>query len=401
MNRGNIMKLSQNRVVVLISGMLIQLCAGIIYMWSVFRNPVAEHLSWDLAAATLTSSVMLAAFVIGIVGGGRAQDKIGPRKVVVIGSIMISVGMLLTAAVNSSAPWLIYVTYGIIGGLGVGFVYTTTVSVIQKWFPNKRGFATGMMVSSFGFSLVIFAPVTSSLLEKVGVSMTFVIIGLLFLVVCVICSLFISNPPEVTKAASVTSAPAGKHYKTSEMLKTKQFYLIALSMFFVLPAYFILNPLFKTLGVERGLTEGMATLLVMITGIASASGRLVFSWISDIIGRKAAIIALIVVTLASVLLLIPAKGIFFLVCVGAIAFAFGGSAGVYPSLTADNFGTKYGGLNYGCVMVGFGISALLFPVISNAITKDGDYTATFILAAVCCIISLVLMLMIKPVNEKK
>ncbi|MDD2269030.1 MAG: OFA family MFS transporter [Eubacteriales bacterium] len=395
------MRLSQNRVVVLISGMLIQLCAGIIYMWSVFRNPVAEHLNWDLSAATLTSSVMLAAFVIGIVGGGRAQDKIGPRKVVVIGSIMISVGMLLTAAVNSSAPWLIYVTYGIIGGLGVGFVYTTTVSVIQKWFPDKRGFATGMMVSSFGFSLVIFAPVTSSLLEKVGVPMTFVIIGLLFLVVCVICSLFISNPPEVTKAASTASAPAGKHYKTSEMLKTKQFYLIALSMFFVLPAYFILNPLFKTLGVERGLTEGMATLLVMITGIASASGRLVFSWISDIIGRKAAIIALIVVTLASVLLLIPAKGIFFLVCVGAIAFAFGGSAGVYPSLTADNFGTKYGGLNYGCVMVGFGISALLFPVISNAITKDGDYTATFILSAVCCIISLVLMLMIKPVNEKK
>lgn len=395
------MKLSQNRVVVLISGMLIQLCAGIIYMWSVFRNPVAEHLSWDLSAATLTSSVMLAAFVIGIVSGGRAQDKIGPRKVVVIGSIMISVGMLLTAAVNSSAPWLIYVTYGIIGGLGVGFVYTTTVSVIQKWFPDKRGFATGMMVSSFGFSLVIFAPVTSSLLVKVGVPMTFVIIGLLFLVICVICSLFISNPSEVTKAASTASAPASKHYKTSEMLKTKQFYLIALSMFFVLPAYFILNPLFKTLGVERGLTEGMATLLVMITGIASASGRLVFSWISDIIGRKAAIIALIVVTLASVLLLIPAKGIFFLVCVGAIAFAFGGSAGVYPSLTADNFGTKYGGLNYGCVMVGFGISALLFPVISNAITKDGDYTATFILSAVCCIISLVLMLMIKPVNEKK
>lgn len=395
------MKLSQNRVVVLISGMLIQLCAGIIYMWSVFRNPVAEHLSWDLSAATLTSSVMLAAFVIGIVSGGRAQDKIGPRKVVVIGSIMISVGMLLTAAVNSSAPWLIYVTYGIIGGLGVGFVYTTTVSVIQKWFPEKRGFATGMMVSSFGFSLVIFAPVTSSLLVKVGVPMTFVIIGLLFLVICVICSLFISNPSEVTKAASTASAPASKHYKTSEMLKTKQFYLIALSMFFVLPAYFILNPLFKTLGVERGLTEGMATLLVMITGIASASGRLVFSWISDIIGRKAAIIALIVVTLASVLLLIPAKGIFFLVCVGAIAFAFGGSAGVYPSLTADNFGTKYGGLNYGCVMVGFGISALLFPVISNAITKDGDYTATFILSAVCCIISLVLMLMIKPVNEKK
>lgn len=395
------MKLSQNRVVVLISGMLIQLCAGIIYMWSVFRNPVAEHLSWDLSAATLTSSVMLAAFVIGIVSGGRAQDKIGPRKVVVIGSIMISVGMLLTAAVNSSAPWLIYVTYGIIGGLGVGFVYTTTVSVIQKWFPDKRGFATGMMVSSFGFSLVIFAPVTSSLLVKVGVPMTFVIIGLLFLVICVICSLFISNPSEVTKAASTASAPASKHYKTSEMLKTKQFYLIALSMLFVLPAYFILNPLFKTLGVERGLTEGMATLLVMITGIASASGRLVFSWISDIIGRKAAIIALIVVTLASVLLLIPAKGIFFLVCVGAIAFAFGGSAGVYPSLTADNFGTKYGGLNYGCVMVGFGISALLFPVISNAITKDGDYTATFILSAVCCIISLVLMLMIKPVNEKK
>ncbi|MGI5985945.1 MAG: MFS transporter, partial [Oscillospiraceae bacterium] len=162
----------KNRYVVLISGMLIQLCAGIIYMWSVFKGPVAQHLEWDPANAALTSSIMLAAFVLGIIAGGRAQDKIGPKFVTAAGSVMISVGMLLTALVSKQSPWLVYITYGIIGGLGVGTVYTATVSVIQKWFPDKRGFATGLMVSAFGFSLVIFAPLTNSLLTKIGVPST-------------------------------------------------------------------------------------------------------------------------------------------------------------------------------------------------------------------------------------
>jgi len=395
-------KKGTNRNVVLLAGMLIQLCAGIIYMWSVFRAPVAQHLSWAEQSASLTSSIMLAMFVVGIVIGGRIQDKIGPTKVTLAGSVIFSVGMILTSLITPAAPWLVYVTYGIVGGFGVGAVYTTTVSLVQKWFPDKRGFATGMLVSSFGFSLVAFAPAARALLaSSLGVPGTFLAIGLLFLVVCSLSSLLIKNPPAnyVVAGKAAASASVQKHYTTAEMLKTGRFYLITVSMMCLLSAYFILNPLLMTLGVERGLSESLALLGVMITGIASASGRLLFSWASDAIGRKQAILIIVIVTLCAVLGLIWARGVLFLVCIAAIACAFGGSAGVYPAITADNFGTKHIGFNYGCVMVGFGVSALLFPLLSNALVVNNNYTWSFVVSGIACAIAIVLLLLLKKPNR--
>lgn len=217
----------KNRYLVLAFGMVLQLCAGIIYMWSVFRGPVATHLAWDPAAAAITSSVMLSTFVAGMIFGGRAQDKLGPAPVALLGSILLGLGMILSSFVPMTAPWLIYVFYGVIGGFGVGCVYTTTVSVIQKWFFDKRGFATGMMVAAFGFSLVLFAPITKNLLADWGVPTTFLAIGIAFLVICSVCSLFLANPEAKPQAGSAQSTQ--KQYTTKEMLKTKAFYLLSLS----------------------------------------------------------------------------------------------------------------------------------------------------------------------------
>jgi OFA family oxalate/formate antiporter-like MFS transporter len=393
-----------NRSVVLAAGMLIQLCAGIVYMWSVFKAPVAQHLAWDPSAAAFTSSVMLAAFVVGLVCGGQLQDKLGPRKVLIGGSLIFSLGMMLTSLATRENPAMVYLTYGVIGGAGVGAVYTTTVSVIQKWYPDRRGFATGMMVSAFGFSLVIFMPIASRLLEEKGVPFTFTAIGLLFLVVCSLSSLPVINPPAdytVQGAAKARAKSAQKHYTTREMLKTPQFYRIFFSMMLILPAYFILNPQFLTMGMERGLSDTVARLGVMTTGVASAAGRLLFSWASDRIGRKNTIYGIIAVTLAGVLMLIFAQGLLFMACIAMIAFAFGGCASVYPALTADNFGTKYMGLNYGCVMIGFGIAALGAPKLAGALTQDATHTASFIMAAVLCVIALVMTVLIQKTGDEQ
>lgn len=389
----------KNRYLVLAVGMVMQLCAGIIYMWSVFKGPVSSHLSWDPAQASITSSIMLAAFVLGIILGGRMQDKYAPSPVALAGSVILGLGMFFSAFTPQSAPWLIYVFYGVIGGFGVGCVYTTTVSVVQKWFPDRRGFATGMMVSAFGFSLVLFAPITRVLLADWGVPATFRFFGILFLVICSVCSLFLVNPEVQAQVSAAVSTQ--KQYTTKEMLKTKEFYLLTLSMFFVLSAYFILNPLFISLGVERGLTENMASFGVMLTGIASASGRLLNSWFSDYAGRKAAIMTITAITFAAALGLIYARGVMFLVCIAAIAFCFGGSASVYAATSADLFGTKHSGLNYGCVMVGFGVSALTFPLVSNALAATGVFTYSFIVAAVSCVLTLILAAFLKIPKKAK
>ncbi len=390
----------KNRYLILAMGMVMQLCAGIIYMWSVFKGPVSAYLSWEPAKAAITSSVMLSTFVLGIIIGGRMQDKYSPSPVALAGSVFLGLGMALSALTPPSQPWLIYIFYGVIGGFGVGCVYTTTVSVVQKWFPDKRGFATGMMVAAFGFSLVLFAPVTKILLANWGVPSTFLFFGILFFVICAFCSLFLKNPEGKTQGGAAVSAQ--KQYTTAEMLRTKEFYFLTLSMFFLLPAYFILNPLFISLGVERGLTENMAALGVMLTGVASASGRLLTSWFSDYAGRKAGIVAITLITLTAALVMIFARGAVFLICIAAIAFSFGGSASVFAATAADLFGTKHMGLNYGCVMVGFGVSALVFPLVSNALAARGAYAYSFVVAAATCALTLVLTAFLKiPRKAKK
>ena len=398
MNKINNMK----RYCVLTAGMVIQLCAGIIYMWSVFRGPVAAWLNWDAGSASLTSSVMLAMFVLGIILGGRAQDRLGPRRAALAGSALIGAGMACTALVPGGAPWLVYITYGAVGGLGVGTLYTTTIAAVQKWFPDRRGFASGMIVSAFGLSLVLFAPLAKSMLAGLGVPATFAVFGAGFLVVCGVSSFFVQNPPEGHLPAGYVPARAAakkRQYAPGEIVRTRQFYLLAGALFFTLPAYFILNPVFMSLGAVRGLSEGLALLGVSLTGVASAAGRLAVSWTSDKIGRKAAMTSIAAIILCAALLMTVSEGALFLVCIMLISFGFGGAASVYSAMTAECFGTKYGGMNFGLVMLGFGASALAFPIISNRLTAGGGYAGSFILAAATCVIAIILVSLMKNPGE--
>ena len=389
---------TKNRYYILTAGMIIQFCAGIIYMWSVFRGPVSAHLNWDAGSASLTSSIMLAMFVLGIILGGYAQDKIGPKKVTLAGSIMIGSGMACTGLITGNTPWLVYITYGVIGGLGVGTVYMSTIAAVQKWFPDKRGFASGMIVSAFGFSLVVFAPLAKSMLSGMGVPNTFIIFGISFFVVCGFCALFIQNPPEGYMPDGYKPAQTAntkRQYLPKEIIKTKQFYLLAGGLLFTLPAYFILNPVFLSLGADRGLTEELALIGVSMTGISSAAGRLIVSWASDKTGRKPAMVAIAVIILCASLTMIVGQGILFLACIVLISFGFGGAASVYSAMTAESFGTKYGGMNFGLVMIGFGISALVSQNISKELTAGGNYTSSFVLAAATCAVAIVLVLLMK------
>lgn len=390
---------TKNRNTILAAGMVIQLCAGIIYMWSVFKSPVSAHLSWDQGSAALVTSIMMVAFVTGMVTGGKLVDTFGVRKIALIGSAVMSCGIFATAFVTSSMPAMLYVTYAIIGGLGVGMVYSCTVSNVQKWFFDRRGFATGMMVGAFGFSMVVFAPVATYLLGSVGVPSTFMILGLLFLTVCTISSLALCNPPEdytVTKGGvKVNVAKSQKQYGAKEMMKTRTFFLIYLSLFFVISAFFMLNPMLMTLGIERGLTREIAMAGVMIVGLFNAAGRLSITWLSDRIGRTGSMLMIAAITAIGITAMIFAQSYAFLACLAAIAFAFGGASGVYAAVTADSFGTKNMGVNYGIVTTALGASSLVFTTINTRLSGSGDYTMSFVLAAVTCILSMILILLLR------
>ena len=381
---------------VLVAGSLLQLFLGIIYVWSVFVAPVSGQLNWPVDSVKLTSSFMLSFFVIGILVGGRLLPKIGGQKVTLLGGLMLAAGMCAAAFVPQSAPWLIYVTYGVVGGFGVGAAYNAVISCAQKWFPKNRGLATGVSVCAFGFSTVVFAPLVGWMVENVGLRNTFLILAGVFAAMVLALFSFIKLPEDSGAGAAGAALQAQKQYTLKEALSTKEFYFITLSMMFGTAAYFILNPSFKTLAGERGLSESLSTGLVMLTGVGSALGRLVVPLVSDKIGRKQGAMLIWGITAACAAALVFAKGYAFMGVVALIAFCYGGSSGIYPVLTADYFGIKNVGGNYGGVMMGFAMSALLFPM---GIGLIGDVTVKFFVLAGIAALGTVLLGLLK--SKKK
>jgi len=346
---------------------------------------------------------MLCFFVIGIFAGGKIQTKIGVKFTALIGGLMVAAGMLATALIpaNVNAPvFLIYLFYGIIGGFGVGAGYNANISTAQKWFPKNRGLATGVSVCAFGFSTVIFAPLVTTLINKLGenaVKYTFLILAGGFAAAVLLLFSFIKTPPEQAANPAAPVLKGGKQYTTLEMIKTPRFYLIALSLMFGTSVFFIILPSLKSLPKNYGL-ESYATVIVMFTGIANALGRLGAPLMSDKIGREMADIIILAVTALGAFGLCFNNSILFIVIIMAVAFCYGGYSGLYPVLTSENFGIKNVGSNYGAVMVGFMLSALLFPIVIKKI--DGQKLQFMTLGALAAV-GAVLVIILKLMNLKQ
>jgi OFA family oxalate/formate antiporter-like MFS transporter len=380
---------------VLFAGAFLQLFLGIIYVWSVFKNPVSVYYGWEPSDVGLTASFMLCFFVIGILAGGKIMMKIGVKFTTLLGGLMVTAGMLATALLPENAPvFLIYLFYGIVGGFGVGAAYNAIVSAAQKWFPKNRGFAVGVAACAFGASTVIFAPLVTMMIERLGVQSTFFALSLIFAVAVGALHYFIKTPDQVRGAAPPPMK--GRQYTILEMLKSPRYYLLAVSLMFGTSVFFIINPDLMDLAKDRGL-EGFATYLVMFAGVANALGRLGAPLLSDKIGREAACMVILSVTALGAFGLCFAEGWLLIVFIAAVAFCFGGYPGLYPVLTAEHFGIKNVGANYGAVMVGFMLSALLFPIIINQIENQ---QIRFIILGVLATIGAALVLLLLAVKKR-
>ncbi|MDR2542646.1 MAG: MFS transporter, partial [Treponema sp.] len=303
------MSTKKQALTVLVTGSIMQLFLGILYVWSVFVRPVCDVYGWHIESVKLTSSFMLCFFVIGILTGGKLILKIGSDKVILAGGLLLATGMLFTALLPLEAAWLMYITYGILGGFGVGAAYNAIISAVQKWYPKKRGFATGIVVCAFGFSTVIFAPLIETLVKYYELRNTFLILAVAYFVATILLFRFIRLPDKVSMAAAqIAALPEGKiiqksDYTITETIRTKEFYFITISLMAATASFFILMPSFIELAVERGV-PAFGTIIVMMTGVANASGRLIVPLLSDKIGRESATLTVIFVTSIFTLLLL-------------------------------------------------------------------------------------------------
>lgn len=412
-------KTQKYRWVPVAASVAIQICLGTAYIWSVFQNGIAEGLfKNNNAQAGLAFSLLLATLTVGSTLSGFLQKWLKIRTIIIMGGIVLGLGFIFASLVTPAAPWLLWLTYGIMGGIGMGLTYSTTIAVSQKWFPDKRGLVTGIIVASLGLGGVIFTPIVEALIKEfatgvpgAGELKSFLVLGIIFLVVCTIGGFFIMDPPQGYKTANWNPKPnpsiSNINLRPKEMFKTYQFYLIVFSFLLACMGGLMMINFTKPIAIAKGQAEA-AAIGVMIISLFNSLGRLLWGWVSDKIGRKNTIIILLCGTAALSLFVNLVSGVFIFVLIGLIGFFYGGFLSNYPALTADYFGQKNVAYNYGIVLLGFGVGAVVSSYIAgyfrDVAQAAGDINRmfpAFIIASSAALVAVALIFFLKPIKQKE
>lgn len=388
-------------------GIVMNVCLGAVYAYSIFLKPVKEAFAGISSfQAGLPFMVFLAFFAVTMFFGGRIMEKLGPRKLGMIGGIIVGLGWLL----SSFAPniWMLTLTYGVIAGSGVGLVYGCPVSMGAKWFPDKKGLAVGLMLAGFGGSALITGKIANALIPSVGLSTTFMYFGIAFGIILVVLSLPFRFPvagwkPAGWKPAAGTVAAAD--FTPGEMVKTGAYWGLFLCFIIGSIAGLMAIGISKPVGSEIiNIPPETATALVGVFAIFNAAGRPLFGFLTDkITPRNAAILNLAVILVVSIIMITAKAGDTTLYTISFIGFwlGLGGWLAIAPTATAAFFGMKNYAQNYGVVFFAYGVGAIIGGIISGQ-AKDvfGTYTYAFYPTAVLAVVGIILAVALLKIPKK-
>jgi len=382
------------------AAVLVQLALGAVYAWSVFVNPFIQQMGWTRTQTTLPFTVAIGVIFVGTLVGGRIQDRIGPRPVVLTGGIIYSVGMMLASLVETPDQlWLLVLTYGLIGGVGLGAGYIVPIAMLVKWFPDRRGLITGIAVAGFGAGALITAPVANRLIQADDVSATFLPLGIAYLVATVLGGVFFRNPPEGYAVpgfeASTAATAARSSYTLAEALRTPQWYrLVAVLALNVTAGIALVSQAAPAAESISGMTAASAAGLVGILGIFNGAGRVLWGWTSDHLGRMRAFVAMFAIQVVCFALLPSASsGALFSVLAALVYLCYGGGFGTMPAAAADFFGPKNAGGIYGAMIVAWSLGGVVGPLaIAAIVDATGGFATPSYIIAVMAALSIVLPL---------
>jgi len=425
-----------NRWLVVVGAVLIQLCLGAIYAWSAYTKELTDPEGIYKLTATQSQwifSVGLATFALVMVFAGNWQKKAGPKLVAVTGGIVLGAGYILAGFLGSSF-WTQLILIGLIGGAGIGLAYVCPIAVGVKWFPDKKGLITGLAVAGFGFGATIWVKVANGFfgwpgliksmhfLNDSGVQSTWLIFGIAYLIAVLIGSIWMVNPPDGYRPAGWTpptdtkAAPSGAvEFGQFDMLRTSQFYMIWFCFIAGAMAGLMVVGVIKLFGMDSLQTGGAsieaagaitATAMGVFYALANGIGRIVWGMVSDRIGRKTAIFLMCLLQgIAMLTFWFVGKSVaMFYLWSTVIGFNFGGNFALYPAATADYFGNKNVGVNYGWMFTAYGVGGIVGPVIAGMFkdqvpgdaaiaVKYAAWMAPFLIAGIVCLIAAVVILL--------
>jgi OFA family oxalate/formate antiporter-like MFS transporter len=398
-----------NRWLIAAAGIVMQVALGAVYAWSVFRIPLTKSYGWTVSQVTLAFELAILMLGFASFAGGLWMRRAGPRRVAAVAGLCYGLGVVLAGQARGNLG-LLYLSYGVLGGIGLGLGYIVPVATLIKWFPDKRGMITGLAVAGFGAGALITAPIAQRLTSSLGVSQTFTILGLIYFIAVSGSAMFMRNPSDDYRPSrwepqfGQKKQPSVKDYTLGEALRTWQWYGLWTILFLnTVAGISIISQASPMTQEVTHASAGAAAGLVGIISIANGAGRFLWAWFSDFIGRRR---VFQVMFLAQAIIFFLLSRVHSFGGLAVLAFivllCYGGGFGTMPAFAADYFGARNVGSVYGLMLTAWGLAGLLGPtVIAQVRQSTGYYTGALELIAGIMLLSAILPFVIRPPGKRK
>ncbi len=380
--------------VILAAGAAIQILAGIPASWGVFQRSVCDEYAFSQDEASMIFSLTICFYGIGCILGGLLQDKAGPRAAGLCGTVLMAAGFCAAAFLPAEKPWAFYAAFSIPVGLGSAFLYPAVMTCAQKWFAQRKGFATGIIGGAVGVSGGVLTLLGRFLIGNWGVRTAFFVLGILMLAVCGAGSILLCDPQQKQQAAP----QQGRDYTVREMLKTRQYRLMTAIVCLATPAVLLFSPRIVEIAQERGLEETAALGCIVVGSVGSAAGRLLMPWLSDKIGRRCTDGILFGALCALSAVFAFAQGWWVLAVYSLLTFCYSGEAAMIPVICTDLFGRKNAGVNYGFLALGMSVGSVGFPLLARLFES---MAARHWIAVISTAAGFICLFFLKPTHGEK
>lgn len=402
----------KNRWLIALSAVGIHICIGSVYAWSVLTNPIMKELGTSFKETQWTFSIAILFLGLSAAFLGGFVEKHGPRKAGLFAALFFCSGMFGTglAILYKSLP-LLYLSYGVIGGIGLGTGYITPVSTLVKWFPEKRGFATGIAIMGFGFASLIAGPVIQVLMQSYGLPLTFGILGLAYLGIMIPSALYLSppnsaaviNPAAAASPSTRRMPPVGTELTATEAIRTWRFYVLWWMLFINITCGIgllsVAAPLAQTV---VHMSPMAAAAMVGMIGLLNGAGRFAWASISDYIGRSNTYIAFFAIQIIAFFALSQTTdSLLFQLFVYLIITCYGGGFATIPAFLSDLFGTKELSAIHGKILTAWAAAGVIGPLIVSWIKETtNSYTDTLVVFSLCFVVTLGVAVFLKIKQDK-
>ena len=386
------------------AAMVMIACSGIVYVWSIYQNPIIERFGWDIRSVSLTFTMQVLATTVTPLFIGKYQKTIGVRKYMQIGILIYVTGIASTMLIHFNSIVLLYLTAGLITGVGISMLFPSLMSYGGSLFPERTGIASGMTACTYCGGSIIFAPLAANIIEQYGIIAVFGVFSILFAVIMLPVSFLIKEAPDdfyeyLKKRDFQETKKQTKDYTWREMIRTPRYYLLVMILILGTTAgLMIMGHASGILQEFEGLTPERAAAVVGAISIFNALGRIVFGAISDKLGRYVVILVLFTVIGAAMLFLTKTTGLLFIVLLGSTSLCYGGFVVMVSPLCADHFGIKNLSVNYSFLFIAFAFASVIGPQLAAQSKALGSgYETAFTVVGILAVvgIALTVYLMIK------